>query len=86
MGNTANIRVILPDPNAKLLVDDGPTTSTGGVRVLGTPELTPGQTFHYTLTATWQEGARTISEKRVIDVRAGATTTADFTRPARIHR
>ena len=58
VGNTANIRVIYADPNAKLLVDDGPTTSTGGVRVLGTPELTPGQTFHYTLTATWQEGAQ----------------------------
>jgi uncharacterized protein (TIGR03000 family) len=81
VGNTANIRVILPDPNAKVLVDDTPTVSTGPIRTLATPELTPGQTFHYNLTITVDDGTRTISEKRRIDVTAGNTTVVDFTRP-----
>jgi uncharacterized protein (TIGR03000 family) len=81
VGNTANIRVILPDPNAKMLVDDTPTVSTGSIRTLATPELTPGQTFHYNLTIIVDDGIRTISEKRRIEVTAGNTTVVDFTRP-----
>lgn len=81
VGNTANIRVILPDPNAKVLVDGTPTVSTGPIRTLATPELTPGQTFHYDLTITVDDGTRTINEKRRIEVTAGHTTVVDFTRP-----
>ena len=83
VGNTANIRVLLPDPNAKVLVDDTPTVSTGPIRTLATPELTPGQTFHYSLTILVDDGIRTISEKRRIEVTAGHTTVVDFTRPRR---
>jgi uncharacterized protein (TIGR03000 family) len=82
LGNIANIRVILPSADAKLLVDGTPTTSTGATRVLETPELKPGASYHYDLTATWEEGARTITEKRRIEVAPGAVTTVDFTRPA----
>lgn len=81
-GNTANIRVILPNENARLLVDGAPTTSTGETRLLASPELKPGGTYHYELTATWQEGTRTITEKRIIQVSPGNVSLADFTRPA----
>jgi uncharacterized protein (TIGR03000 family) len=82
LATIANIRVILPNAEAKLLVDGNATTSTGATRLLETPELKPGATYHYELTVTWDEGARTITEKRRIDVTPGAVTTADFTRPA----
>jgi uncharacterized protein (TIGR03000 family) len=83
LGNIANIRVILPTADAKLLVDGNATTSTGTTRILETPELKPGETYHYDMTATWEEGARTITEKRRVEVAPGITTTVDFTRPQR---
>src|SRR5205823_6216776 len=82
VGNTANIRVLLPAPNAQLLIDGAPTTSMGEMRLLGTTDLKPGEVFHYDLTAAWAEGARQVTETRRIDVMAGRTTMVDFTRPA----
>lgn len=82
IGNVANIRLTMPTPDTELFVDGTVTKSTGVNRLLETPELKPGATYTYSLTATWKDGARTISETRKVDVAPGAITTVDFTRPA----
>ena len=82
LGNTANIRVTLPTAEAQLFIDGAAVTSTGVTRILATPELKPGATYQYELTAQWQEGSRTISEKRRVEVAPGGGTVVDFTRAA----
>jgi uncharacterized protein (TIGR03000 family) len=65
----ATLVVTLP-ANARLTIDDYRTTSTSGERVFHTPELKPGQDFHYTLKA--EVDGRSVT--RHVTVRAGETT------------
>jgi uncharacterized protein (TIGR03000 family) len=81
IGNVANIRLTLPTADTKVLVDGNLTKSSGVTRLLETPELKPGATYTYVLTATWEDGGRILSDTRKVDVAPGAVTTVDFTRP-----
>jgi hypothetical protein len=42
--------------------------------------LAPDQVFHYKVRARWNDNGKTVEQTRTIDVRAGQTTTVDFTR------
>jgi uncharacterized protein (TIGR03000 family) len=79
--NTATIVVDLP-ADAKLLIDDTATTSTGANRVFQSPELKPGKTFHYTLTAEVVRNSKPVKIEQVIEVKAGETTPVRMTVPA----
>jgi uncharacterized protein (TIGR03000 family) len=79
-GNTARLTVRLP-ADAQLWVDDYQTRKTGTVRVLTTPALQPGQTYHYTLKARWDDNGRPVTQERTVDFQAGGDATVDFTQP-----
>ena len=81
LGNTAQLTVRLP-ANAQLWVEDFQPKQTGPVRVLTTPQLQPGQPYHYTLKAQWDENGHPVTQQRTVDFQAGGNVTVDFTQPA----
>jgi uncharacterized protein (TIGR03000 family) len=76
----ATIVVSLP-ADAKLLIDDSPTTSTGPSRVFVTPELAPGRDFHYTLKAEVVRDGQPITLEKQVTVHAGRETPVTLTLP-----
>ncbi|HTU90350.1 MAG TPA: TIGR03000 domain-containing protein [Gemmataceae bacterium] len=77
----ATILVQLP-AEAKLLIDNEATTSTGGSRVFQSPTLNPGKEYHYTLTAEIVRNGKPIKAEQVVAVKAGQITPVTLTLPA----
>jgi uncharacterized protein (TIGR03000 family) len=77
---TATVVVELP-ADASLTIDGEATTSTSATRVFQTPDLEPGQTFHYTLKAQVERDGKVQSVTRQIEVRAGEQTRVSLTLP-----
>ncbi len=67
---TAVIVVSLP-ADAKLTIDDQPTTSTSDHRVFVSPSLTAGKDFTYTLKAEIAVNGKPTVVSKVVTVRAG---------------
>jgi len=76
----ATIVVTLP-ADAKLMIDDSPTTSTSGRRVFVSPALTPGRTFHYTLKAEVVRAGKPVRTEKRVEVSAGKETEVSLTMP-----
>jgi uncharacterized protein (TIGR03000 family) len=73
------LRVLLPQANATLSIEDKPTRQTGIVRVFESPALEPGKTFTYTLKTTWEpNNYTTITRTRTVEVRSGQTVEVDL--------
>jgi uncharacterized protein (TIGR03000 family) len=81
LGNAARVTVRLP-ADARLWIDDFQFQQTGPVRVLNTPELQPGQKYHYVLKAQWTENGQPVTQERTANVQAGGETTVDFAQAA----
>lgn len=79
---TANVEVLLPDPEALVWFNDRKTSSTGDVRSFTTPPLDPGRQYYYDVRAAWRENGRLVTTSRQAVVRAGADVVVDFTRAA----
>jgi uncharacterized protein (TIGR03000 family) len=77
----ATILVSLP-ADAKLSIDDSPTTSTGPSRVFVSPALAADRDFHYTLKAEVVRDGKPITMEKQVTVRAGRETPVTFTLPA----
>jgi uncharacterized protein (TIGR03000 family) len=69
----ATIVVSLP-ADATLTIDGAATKSTAAVRQFATPVLTPGESFHYTLTASVVRDGQTLTATEQVTVRAGQTS------------
>ncbi|HVS40551.1 MAG TPA: TIGR03000 domain-containing protein, partial [Gemmataceae bacterium] len=67
---TATIVVSLP-ADAKLSIDDQPTTSTSAQRVFVSPSLPTGKDFYYTLKAEITVDGKPTVVSQVVKVRAG---------------
>lgn len=78
---TARVEVFVPDPEAQVWVDGSPTSSRGMTRAFESPPLKAGQSYTYTLRATWNVKGQAVTEERTVSVAAGQTSVADFTRP-----
>jgi uncharacterized protein (TIGR03000 family) len=78
--NSAVISVHVPLALADVAFDGKLTTSTGKDRVFTTPELTPGKTYTYTVTANWTDGGVARDETRTVQVQAGQRSTVDFSK------
>lgn len=76
---TADIRVIVPDPQATVYFDGLPTTTLGTDRLYHTSALTYGVTYTYRIRATWLQAGQQVTQERIVNVRAGQTTVVDFT-------
>ncbi|HZZ82529.1 MAG TPA: TIGR03000 domain-containing protein [Gemmataceae bacterium] len=77
----AQIKVILPDAQAKVWFDNNPTSATGTERHYHTPDLTPGATNTYRIRASWIANGREVVQELAVPVQPGRMSVADFTRP-----
>jgi uncharacterized protein (TIGR03000 family) len=78
--NAANVRVLVPDGQAKVWFDGTLTTQTGTDRSFHTPSLNgPGS---YRIRAAWMANGKEVVQEFVAPVTPGQTSTVDFTRPA----
>ena len=76
----ATIVVDLP-ADAKLLIDDKATTSTGANRVFQSPVLNPGKTYHYNFTAEVVREGKPVRIDQVVEIVAGETKPVRITLP-----
>ena len=77
----ATIVVSLP-ADAKLMIDDQPTTSTSDHRVFVSPSLTAGKDFTYTLKAEIAVNGKPMVVSKVVTVRAGEESQVTLAAPA----
>jgi uncharacterized protein (TIGR03000 family) len=75
--DAALIRVLVP-PDARIWIDDQPTTQTGRERRFTTPPLKEGNSFAYEIRARWREESKEVRRSRVIRVYPGDRLTVDF--------
>lgn len=78
--NSAAIVVTLP-ADAQLTIDGASTTSTSGKRVYWAPPLQRGVEFHYVFKVSVVRQNETVTESKVIAVRADGTTNIHFEEP-----
>jgi uncharacterized protein (TIGR03000 family) len=74
----AAVRVIVPDPQARLWFDGQRIEQSGTDRRYQTPPLPPGTTYHYQVRAAWMQGGREVAKERDVRVTPGQTTVVDF--------
>ena len=79
MAGTVRLEVTLPDPQARVWVDNHPTVSTGTDRVYVMSPLEMGYTYAY-VCRLQRGGPATLPAERQVDVVPGRTTRIDFTR------
>jgi uncharacterized protein (TIGR03000 family) len=80
--NAARIRVIVPNPDATVWFNKHKTSTPGTTRMFHTPALEAGK-YTYTIKASWNEGGKTVTQERKVDVSPGKLSEVDFTRPPR---
>jgi len=73
----ATLVVALP-ANARLSIGGVVTTSTSTERTFVSPSLIPGQTYTYSLEASFEKNGETKTVSRTATVQAGKTTRVDF--------
>jgi len=78
MDTSAQIDVLVPDPNAQVWFDGNQTTSRGPTRYFDSPSLQPGGSYTYTLRATWNQGGQPMSAETSVRVTAGSQVVVDF--------
>ncbi len=81
VSNSATIRVLVPDADAKVWVDGAATKQTGTDRYFHTPDLEPGGLYTYRIRAEWSQKGERMIQEQVVPVAPGRTSMADFTRP-----
>jgi uncharacterized protein (TIGR03000 family) len=77
--DTANVRVILPDPQAQVWFDGNLTQQTGTDRLFHTPPLSASASNTYRVRASWTEDNRVVQQERVVNVSPGGHVLVDFT-------
>jgi uncharacterized protein (TIGR03000 family) len=76
--DTAQIRVLVPDPNARVWFDGNPTQQTGTDRLFHTPSLQAGVANTYRIRATFMQNGREMTQERVVSVTPGRMSMVDF--------
>lgn len=77
----ARLRVYLPAPNTRLVIQGVPLKVTDKeVRLFESPPLEPNKTYVYDVKAIWTENDKTITRERSVKVMAGLTTELDLRR------
>jgi uncharacterized protein (TIGR03000 family) len=73
------LRVLLPQADATLVIEGAETQQTGESRVFVSPPLEPGQSYTYTVAATWEPNNYTkITRTRKVSVKAGQELEVDL--------
>jgi len=72
------VKVILPDPMARLTVQGQPSQQTGNERSFYSTPLEPGKTYAYTFQATWMQNGQEVTREKRVDIVAGQNTIVNF--------
>jgi uncharacterized protein (TIGR03000 family) len=79
LGDSAQIRVILPDAQAKVFFDNRATTSMGNDRLFVTPALPAGTPNSYVVRCTWMQNGQEVTREQALSCTANTTYVVDFT-------
>jgi uncharacterized protein (TIGR03000 family) len=79
LGNAAEVVVTAP-ANVELAVEDRVLPRSGNEETFRTPELEPGYAYTYTFTARVVRDGKKVAYTKEVRVRAGQTSSADFTK------
>ncbi len=74
----AVLHVRLP-ADARLSVDGQKTKQTGALRRFFSPPLDPGKSYHYTFEWTYRQDGKSVTGKKIVNVRAGDDKDVDLT-------
>lgn len=77
----AQIRVLLPDPQARVWFDGNLTQQTGTDRLFHTPALQAGANNIYRIRAQWTQDGREMNQERSVTVAPGRMSVVDFNQP-----
>jgi uncharacterized protein (TIGR03000 family) len=83
---TAQIQVLLPDADGEVWFDGRKTRQLGNTRLFATPQLEPGKTYSYQISAAWHQNGKLVGDERTIEVAPGRTVVVDFSRPAEMKK
>jgi uncharacterized protein (TIGR03000 family) len=75
--------ILLPDPNAKLWIEDQEMATGGPERRFFSPPLNPNTAYTYTFRAEWTQNGKKMDQTRQVQVAAGSRITVDFNAPER---
>jgi len=75
------IRVIVPDAQANVWINDRKMSATGTTRSLNAPALRSGDTSGYRVRASWTKDGQVVTQERTVSPTAGQSSVVDFTRP-----
>lgn len=78
------LRVSVPDPNARLWIQNVPMSLAGSERSFTSPPMIPGRTYTYTIRASWMENGREVSQEKTLQVQAGQETMVRFENSANL--
>ncbi len=79
--NAASVEIRLPEAQGEYWLQGIKQGGSGTVRNFRSPELTPGRTYFYTVTAAWHDGGRLVTEERRVAVQSNSSVLVDFTQP-----
>jgi len=77
---TAQVRVLVPEPNAEVWFQGVRMAQTGTDRLFTTPALESGYTYDYQVMARWTQNGQVVSQTRDIRVQPGQSVVVDFNR------
>jgi uncharacterized protein (TIGR03000 family) len=72
------LNVNVPDPTARVWIENQLMSLGGTQREFLSPPLEPGQDYTYTIRASWMDNGREVSQVRSFNVRGGDTVAATF--------
>jgi len=75
------IRVIVPDAQANVWINDRKMSATGTTRALTAPALRSGDGSSYRVRASWTKDGQVVTQERTVSPTAGQSSVVDFTRP-----
>jgi len=77
----SKIKVIVPQDDSELLIENKATKTTGLTREYDTPELETGKRYEYTFTARWRPNNYTVMTRpRTVQFTAGEDVVVDLTK------
>ena len=80
--NIVNLEVRLPDADGECWLGGIKQRGQGTVRRFQTPELEPGKSYTYRVSAAWHKNGQFVTEERRVSVQANSSVVVDFTKPA----
>ncbi len=84
MRSSATLSVKVP-ADAKVFVNDRPTTSTGTDREYISHDLAPGARYNYNVRAEFERDGKPVTETKSIQLTAGQTANLDFAGAEEVH-